>query len=313
MADTYDYVIIGGGVTGLAAAIYAGRFRMKTLLLGENVGGTITLTNDISNFPGFKQITGTELAKRIKEHAMEYGIEIKEKKVTRIERLKGESCFKVYIGDSYVYAKSLLFATGTIWKKLGVPGEKEFTNMGVHYCALCDGPLYKDKVVGIVGGSDAAAMEALLLAEYAKKVYMIYRGEQIRPEPITMERVLKEKKIEIINNANVKEIKGERFVNKVILDREFNGSKELKLDGVFIAIGHVALSDLAKGIGVVLDGGGQIIVNRNGETNIKGVYAAGDVTDTKFKQAITGVAEGMTATFSAHEYIKDHEIRMPKE
>ena len=175
---------------------------------------------------------------------------------------------------------------------------------------MCDAPLFKNKIVGLVGGSDSAAKDALVLAEHAKKVYIIYRGQEIRPEPINLKRVydkVKIGKIEIINNANVKEIKGSKFIEKVILDREFNGSKELALQGLFIAIGHIALTDLAKNLGVNLDKKGEIILDhKTSETNLPGVFGAGDCADKPFKQAITGVAEGCTAAYSAYEYVNNH-------
>ena len=179
-------------------------------------------------------------------------------------------------------------------------------NKGVHYCALCDGPLYKNKIVAIVGGSDSAAKDALLLSEHAKKVYIIYRGEEIHPEPINLQRIKANKKIEVINSTNIKEVKGEKFVNSVILDKKYKGKENLELDGVFVAIGHIILSDLAKAIGVKLNEKGEIKINHmTSETNIPGVFAAGDVTDKQFKQLITGVADGCTAAYSAYEHIQD--------
>jgi len=204
------------------------------------------------------------------------------------------------------FGKTILFATGTKWKKLpeSVKGSKEFENKGVNFCALCDSPLYKNKVVAVIGGSDSAAKDAMVLAEHAKKVYIIYRGEQIHPEPINFERIKANKKIEIINKTNVIEIRGDKAVREVVLDREYKGKKELALDGVFVAIGHIVLSDLAKEIGVKLNEKGEIILNhKTSETNVAGVFAAGDVADKEFKQAITGVAEGCTAAYSAYEFI----------
>jgi thioredoxin reductase (NADPH) len=299
---SYDVVIIGGGVTGLAAAIYAGRFQMKTAVIAEKKGGTIVNTNDIANYPGFRQITGIGLADRVEEHAKDYNIEIIEKSVTKVTRCR-EGCLKVFTGEDHYHTRTVIFATGTEWQTLNVPGEKKFTSLGVHYCALCDGPLYRDKTLAIVGGSDSATKEALLLAEYAKKVYIIYRRDKIRAEPINVKRVEDNPKIEIIPNTTVTEVKGDKMVVAVMLDKEYNGSKELKLDGLFVAIGHIALSGLAKGIGVELNEKGEIKIDRNSRTNVKMVYAAGDVADNPFKQAITGVAEGVTAAYSAYNDI----------
>lgn len=303
----YDIVIIGGGVSGLSAAIYAGRFLMKTAVVAEKLGGTIVLTDDVANYPGFNRITGLELGDKIQGHVKDYDVEIIEKKVTKVEKCK-EGCFKVFTDDEYHHTKTIVFATGTDWRKLNVPGEKEFTGKGVHYCALCDGPFYKDKIIGIVGGSDSAAKEALLLAEYGKKVYIIYRGEKIRPEPINLNRVMENETIEVINNTNVIEIKGDKYVTSVILDNPYKGSNEFKLDALFIDIGHNPLSGLAKTIGVALNEKDEIIIDRESKTNVRGVFAAGDVVDTKFKQAITGVAEGVTAAYSAYHYVNETEL-----
>jgi len=300
----YDTIIIGGGISALGAAIYCGRFQLKTLVIGEKIGGTIILTDDIANYPGFKKITGMDLFDRIKEHANDYDIEIQEKRVNKVENHK--TCFHVSTKEKTYKTKTIIFATGTEWRKLNIPGEKEFTNKGVHYCALCDGGIYKDKIIGIVGGSDSAAKEALLLAEYGKKVYIIYRKEKIRAEPINLERVEKNKKIEIINNTNITEIKGDRFVNSVILDKPYKGSKEFKLDALFIEIGHIPISDLAKQIGVKTNKKGEIATKKETmETNIKSIYACGDVADNKFKQAITGVAEGVIAAYNVYQYINN--------
>lgn len=305
--NMYDLVIIGGGVAGLGAAIYAGRFQMKTAVVAEKLGGTIILTNDIANYPAFKQITGMDLADKLQKHAEDYNVEIIEKKVTKIEKCK-EGCLKVFTGNEHLHTKTIILATGTEWRKLNVPGEKEFTGKGVHYCALCDGPIYKDKIIGVVGGSDSAAKESLLLAEYGKRVYIIYRKEKIRPEPINLKRVMENKKIEIINNTNVTEIKGDKFVTGVIFDKPYKDSNEFKLDALFIEIGHIPLSDLAKQIGVELNKREEIIIDRESKTNIKGVFAAGDVADNKFKQAITGVAEGVVAAYNVYHYVNENEI-----
>jgi thioredoxin reductase len=173
----------------------------------------------------------------------------------------------------------------------------------------CDGPLFKDKVVAVIGGSDSAAKDALLVSEYAKKVYIIYRGEQIHPEPINLQRVQQNKKIEVINNTNVTAINGDQFVKSVTLDKPYKNSNEIKLEGVFVAIGHIALSELAKPLGVKLNKAGEIMINhQTSETNVPGVFAAGDVTDKHFKQLITGVADGCTAAYSAYEYITKSQI-----
>ena len=311
----FDFIIIGAGGAGLAAAMYGARLGIKTLCLGHShgsempLGGVITTTNIVENYPGFIRLTGTELADKIREHAQSYPeVTLKEEKAELVER-QG-NLFKVKTSESTYNGKTILFATGTKWKKLEVPGALEYENKGVAYCSLCDAPFYKNKIVAVVGGSDSAVKDAMVVAEHAKKVYIIYRGEKIRPEPINYERIMKNKKIEIINNTNITEIKGKQFVERVVLDKPYNGSNELELQGVFIAIGHIIISDLAKSLGVKTNEKSEIILDhKTSETNIPGVFAAGDVTDKPFKQLITGVADGCTAAFSAYEYISKNNLK----
>jgi len=306
----YDLIVVGAGITGMAATMYAARLELKTLCLGKSssnempIGGIITTANVIENYPGFVHITGEELANKIREHALSYPLaEIKSEGVESVKKQK--DLFLVKTSENEYRGKSILFATGTKWRKLECKGSKEFENKGISYCALCDAPLYKNRIVGLVGGSDSAAKEALILSEHAKKVYIIYRKEKIHPEPVNMKKIEEKKNIEIINNANILEVKGDKRVSAVVLDGKYNGSDELALDGIFIAIGHVAISELAEELGVALNEKEEIIINhKTSETNMAGVYAAGDVSDKQFKQAITGVAEGCTAAHSAFEYLR---------
>lgn len=315
--DIYDTLIIGGGVAGFSAAMYAGRLKLKTLVISAVRGGTIILTNDIANWPGIKQTDGITLAKQIEEHALSYeGVEAIDGRAIKVEKCnpkKEKSNYIVHTEDSKYETRTIIFATGTEWRKLGVPGEKEFSGKGVHYCALCDGYAYKNKTVVVVGGADSAAKEAILLTQWAKKVYIIYRGEKIRPEPVNLARVeqkIKEGKMEVITNTNVTEIKGDKFVTNAVLDTIYNGNREFKTDAVFVEIGHISQSQLAKDLGVKLDKKGDIIIDRAAATNVPGIFAAGDVVDTKFKQAITGSAEGVLAAYSAYEYVKNENVEV---
>ncbi len=311
----YDVLIIGGGVVGYGTAMYCGRLNLKTLVIEGKPGGTIILTDVVENYPGFIRLTGQELADKLKEHALDYKryVEFKDEMVLKVDKIKdknGHNHFVITTDDNKKYnSKSIIFATGSEWRKLNVSGEDEYANRGVHYCALCDGAIYRDKIMAIVGGSDSAAKDALVLTQWAKKVYMIYRGEKIRPEPINYDRVMSNKKIEIVYKTNVREIKGDnKRVTHVILDKPYNGSKEFQLDVLFIAIGHIPKSDLAKGLGVSLNDKGEIIIDKESRTNVEGVYAAGDVCDTEFKQAITGVGEGVKAAYQAYSYISKSHI-----
>ncbi|MDP6293371.1 MAG: FAD-dependent oxidoreductase [Candidatus Woesearchaeota archaeon] len=304
----YDIIIVGGGCAGYAAAMYAGRLNMKTLLLEGQRGGVLAVAGAVENYPGYINIDGFELVEEMRKHALEYDIDLKGEFAKDIKK-KGKNF--VVTGSKSYEGKTVLFSTGSEWRKLGVEGEEKFAAKGVHYCALCDGPLYKGKTVAVVGGSDSAGKDALVLSEHAKHVFMIYRREKIRPEPINLARVeekVKKGKITIINNTNVKEIKGKDMLTSVVLDKTFKGKNDLELDGLFIAIGHIPLSDLAVKVGVKVNKGKEIIINRKAETNVAGVFAAGDVADTHFKQAITGVAEAVLAAYGAYEYVSKQEV-----
>ncbi|MFA6907904.1 MAG: FAD-dependent oxidoreductase [Candidatus Micrarchaeia archaeon] len=300
----YDVLVVGSGCSGLAGGMYAGRLGLKVLILGELRGGTITLTHVVENYPGFISLTGMELADKLEAHARAYpNVEIKDGKATKVAR-NADGTFTLESDAGKFDGKSVLFATGTEWKKLGAKGEKEFANKGVHYCALCDGAFYKGKTVAVVGGSDSAVKDALLLSQQSAKVYVIYRGGKIRAEPINYDALIKNPKIEIIYNTNVLEIYGEKKAEGVLLDKPHNGSGKLPADAVFVAIGHLPLSQLAAEAGAETDAKGHVKINRNSETNVPGFFAAGDVTDTRFKQAIVGVGEAVSAAYSAYLYLE---------
>ena len=297
----YDFVIVGGGSAGYPAAIYAARFGLKTIVITKERGGLLTTTHVVENYPGFIRLSGPELMQHMEDHVKDYDVPIVDDEVVDIG--KEGDYFIVKARESQYKAKAVLLATGTERRKLNVPGEKEFYGKGVSYCATCDAPLFKGKVIGVVGGSDSAAKEALLLAEYGSKVYIIYRGDEIHPEPINMRRVEENEKIEVIPRTNVLEVKGDKFMTHVVLDKPQNGDKNFKLGGLFIEIGHLPQSELAKRLGVKLNQKGEIIIDRLSRTSVPGVYGAGDVADMEWKQAITGAAEGCVAAYSAYEYI----------
>ncbi len=297
----FDLIIIGGGSAGYPAAIYAARFGLKAAVITKERGGLITTTHLVENYPGYVRISGPELMAKFEEHVKDYDVPIIDDDVSGVE--KDGDYFIVKGAERMYKSKSIVFATGTKRKRLDVPGEKEFYGKGVSYCATCDAPLFRGKTVGVVGGSDSAAKEALLLSEFAKKVYIIYRKERIRPEPINFARIEENEKIEVIANTNIIEIKGDKFIKSVVFDNKHDGSKEFALDGLFIEIGHLPNSGLAKKLGVSLNDKDEIITDQLSKTNIDGVFAAGDVTDMEWKQAITGAAEGCIAAYSAYEFI----------
>ncbi|PIZ75083.1 thioredoxin-disulfide reductase [Candidatus Peregrinibacteria bacterium CG_4_10_14_0_2_um_filter_38_24] len=310
----YDLIIIGGGVSGLSAAMYGTRLGLKTLTFAEMPGGLITTTHLVENWPGVKSISGPDLAMSLYDHATHSGAEIKTEKVIGVSKSDenvGHTCpiFTVKTASAEYQCKSVLFSTGTHHKNLGVPGEKEFENKGVSYCALCDGAFYKGKIVAIVGGGDAAAKEALFLTEHASKVYIIVRSDVLRAEPINAKSVETNPKIEVLYNTEIEEILGSEKVEKIKFKagKGTYSGKELELSGVFLAIGHIAQTALAKDLGVELNNKGEIKINKKSETNLVGIFAAGDCTDTEFKQAITGSAEAVTAAYYSYRVCKSEE------
>lgn len=299
----YDFIVIGGGCAGPSGAMYAARLNLKTLMIAEMPGGLITTTHIVENWPGIVSISGPDLGMSLWNHAKAVGVDTRNARVNKVT--KAEDVYLVETRKEKFYGKTILFATGTKHKELGAPGEEEFKNRGVSYCALCDGAFFKDKIVSVVGGGDSAAKEALFLAQHAKKVYVIVRKNFMRAEPRNMDLLLKTPNAEVLYETEIAEILGTDNVEKVRL----KSGQELEMQGVFMAIGHIPLTDLAKDLGVQLNNHGEIMINRRSETNLPGVYGAGDCCDTEFKQAITGSSEGVTASYYAFEYLKNQEIK----
>jgi thioredoxin reductase (NADPH) len=308
----YDLVVIGAGCAGASGAMYASRLDLKTLMIAELPGGLITTTHLVENWPGIKSISGPDLAASLLDHAMSFGVPLANERVTEVTRInpnpaKGkQSGFTVKTASNTYKTKSVLFATGTFHRKMEVPGEEQFANKGVSYCALCDGAFFRKKTVCVVGSGDSAAKEALLLSELCSKVYLFVRGDRLKAEPVNLDRVIAKgnDKIEVRYNTRITEISGTKSVERVKLD----SGEEISMQGIFVAIGHLALSDLAAKLGVALNEKGEIMISRKSETNLPGVFAAGDVTDTVFKQAITGAAEAVTAAYFAFDYIGKNAI-----
>jgi len=300
----YDLIIVGGGPAGISAAIYAGRYGLKTILCSDIIGGEIALSSIIENYPGFKKISGSDLAKKWEDHIKSVGVEIKNDKVSEIK--KEADIFKIKAGDNQIESKSVILATGMERRKLGVPGEKEFKNKGVAYCATCDGPLFKGKNVVVVGGGNAGVEAALYLSEIAKEVSLIEIGGDLPATQSLVNQLEKKENVQIITGNQITKIKGKMTVKSAILDKEIGGKKELPCDGVFIEIGSEPNPALAKSAGVEIDERGFIEVKSNQSTNILGLFAAGDATTSSnfFWQALTAMSEGAIAADSANKYLK---------
>ncbi len=307
----YDLIIIGAGPAGLASAIYATRYKLKTIVFGKELGGQAVHAYKIENYPGFKLISGQELMKKMQEQVKSLGIKISEEKVidiTKIKEKKEKNNFIVSTHNKKYEAKTIILALGTERKKLNLPNEDKFLGKGVSYCATCDTPFFKNKIVAVVGGSNAAVMSALLLAEYAKKVYVIYRGKELGAEPLRIEQLKKNKKIKIIYNTEIKAIQGKNFVESIMLNnKKSKENKKIVLQGVFIEIGFIPLSYLAKKLSIKTNKEGFILTNQLMETSIKGAFAAGDCIVKPLRQIITAASDGAIASYSAYSYLKEGE------
>jgi len=303
-----DTVIIGSGAAGYTAAIYAARANMKPILVnGQQPGGQMTTTTDVENYPGFKDIIqGPWLMDQMKTQAENVGTKIINDTITKCN-FKSKP-FKL-IGDSksIYYGKTIIIATGATARWLGIKSEEKFKGYGVSACATCDGFFFKNKTVAVVGGGNAAVEEALYLTLHAKKVLLIHRRNKLRAEKILQQRLFKNKKIEIIWNSNIKEIYGNENPKKVmgisIINTKTNKLKSINLDGVFIAIGHDPATNIFKNK-IKLDKEGYILTKSGStKTNISGIFAAGDVTDKIYRQAVTAAGMGCMAALEAEKYL----------
>lgn len=297
----YDVIVIGTGPSGLAAGLYSARRNLKTLVIGEVLGGQMSLAHIVENYPGVEPISGIELSEKMKKQAERFGCKVK------IDAVKGfdlkDKIKKIKTSGGEYTAKVIIIATGSHYRRLEVEGEEKFIGKGISYCSTCDGPLFKGKRVVVIGGSDSAVTAAIYLSEMASETYLIHRKDQLRAEEANQEN-LKKSPVKIIWNSVIEKIEGDKFVNKIIIKNvKTNETKELEIDGVFVEIGEIPTTEIVKAAGVEVNEKNFIIVNKKFETNIPGVYATGDVTGS-FAQIVTAAAEGAEAATNAYLYLK---------
>jgi thioredoxin reductase (NADPH) len=297
----FDVVIIGSGAAGMTAALYSARNGLKTAIVSKDIGGTANSILILENWPGFYG-SGAELMKQFYDSVKKYEVEFIMSEVDSIEK-KGKEFF-VKTKKEEINSKSIIIATGTERRKLNVKGEDEFIGKGVSYCVTCDAFFFKNKIVSVIGGSDCAATSAIALTNLAKKVYVVYRGEKLRCEEINAEKLKNNKNVEIIYNAVPVEVKGEEKVESVIIKRN-NKLEEIKTDGIFVEIGATPLVKFVQNLNLKLDKEKYIVVDENMETSVKGIFAAGDVTNSEVKQIVTASAQGAIAGKSAHDFLRE--------
>jgi thioredoxin reductase (NADPH) len=305
--NTYEVIIIGGGPAGLTAGLYTSRARLHTLLIESALfGGQMTTTETIDNYPGFPEgVTGDELSRLMEEQAKRFGMETDSGEVVEV-KLEGDH--KVVRTDESTYhCETLIVCTGTEYRKLEVPGEKEFAGKGVSYCATCDGAFFKDSQIIVVGGGDSALTEALFLTKFVKELTIIHRRDALRATKIYQEKALSNPKIKFLWNSVVKEIKGDTVVRAVVVKNVKTGEiTEFPTDGAFLFVGLLPRTQFLKGL-VQMDEAGYIITNDNCETSVKGIFAAGDCRKKLLRQIATGVGDGATAAFAAEKYLEEKE------
>lgn len=302
-ANLYDLIIIGAASAGLTSAIYTSRQGLKTLVISKDMGGQALLTNDIENYPGFLSIGGFELMSKFEEQAKYFGTSFVYDEVHRLEEKNGVS-FSVSTPTQEFESTALILAFGKTPRDLGVPGEQELKGRGVSYCAVCDGPFFKNKPVAVVGAGDPALDAAAMLSDLVGKVHFIHRYDKPVGDEELVDRVTTKSNVEELNNSIVVQIAGKQKVDSVIIrNLKSNEEKELEVDGVFIEMGYIAKTDFVKGL-VQLNANKEIMVDKFCNTSHPGIFAAGDVTDVPFKQAVVSAGQGCIAALTAYNYIQ---------
>jgi alkyl hydroperoxide reductase subunit F len=299
MKRIYDLIIIGAGPAGITAAVYAARKKIDTLVVTKDIGGQAALSGDIQNYTGYQFISGPELAEKFEEHMRKFNFDIREnEEVTKL--VTKQNNFLVVTDKNSYRAKTVIIASGKKSRELGVSGEKEFKNKGLVYCATCDAPLFSEDDVAVIGGGNSALDATLQLMNIANYVYIINIADYLTGDEIMQEKIKKSKKVSILNNSQVIEILGDNFVNAIKIEKD-KKEETLAVQGIFVEIGLIPNSNFAVDLNKTKSG--EIKVNNKNETNIPGIFAAGDVTDVFEKQIIIAAGEGAKATLSVFRYL----------
>ena len=295
----YDLIIIGAGPAGITAAVYAARKKINTLVITKDIGGQAAWSGDIENYTGYQFISGPELAAKFEEHLRKYDITLKEREAATSLQ-KREGVVRVTTDQDFYETRAVIVASGKMTRELGVPGEKEFKNRGLTYCATCDGPLFAGKDVAVIGGGNSALDAALQLMRMCRHVTIVNSALRLTGDPVMQEQVIRSSKVSVINNAQVVTIAGDKFVTSIKIRK---GAEEatIPVQGVFVEIGLVPNAAFAQEL--AKNELGEIKVDIRNETNIPGIFAAGDVTDVPEKQIIIAAGEGSKAALSAFKYI----------
>ncbi|OGY59399.1 MAG: hypothetical protein A3I31_01175 [Candidatus Colwellbacteria bacterium RIFCSPLOWO2_02_FULL_44_20b] len=301
----YELIIIGGGPAGVAAGVYAARKKIKTLLIAKEFGGQSMVSADVQNWIGTKSISGFELAQMLEGHVRaQEDIEVlSDELVTTISSDTAKFVVGTEGGKQFE-SKTLLLTSGSRRRKLGIPGEKEFDGRGVVYCSTCDAPIFKGKEVAVIGGGNAGLEAARDLLPYASKIYLLHRGDTLKGDPLTQEKITADSKVSVILNAQTKEIFGTAFVEGIrYIDSVSGEQRELKLDGIFVEIGSLPNSDFVKNLAALNERGEVIVDHKTQRASLLGVWAAGDVTDVLYKQNNISAGDAVKAVLNIYDYL----------
>ncbi len=295
----YDLIIIGAGPAGITASVYAARKKIDFLVISLDIGGQAAWSGDIENYTGYQFITGPDLTQKFQEHMLKYNTILKENEEV-LEIRKSKEGFLVKTNNADYHSRSIIIASGKKSKELGVPGEREFKNRGLTYCATCDGPLFSAKSVAVIGGGNSALDAALQLLKIAKQVYIVNDASTLGGDAIMRQKVEGSGNVSVLNNSQVISVVGDKFVSGIKI-KDNTGLRDLVVQGVFVEIGLIPNSAFAAGI--EKNSKGEIKINLRNETNVPGVFAAGDVTDVPEKQIIIAAGEGSKAALSVFKYL----------
>lgn len=300
-----DLIIIGAGPAGMSAGIYAARSALSPLIIESQMpGGQVALTDFIENYPAFPNgMSGQELTKLMEEQCNNFNVEFMN--FVQVDFVEKENkIFKLKTNQGDFFAKTVIVATGASPAELGIPGEREFKGRGVSYCATCDGPLFKDKDILVVGGGDSAVQEAIYLTKFVSSLKIVHRRDKLRARKMLQEKAFKNPKIDILWNSNLLEIKGKDLVERVVIfNNKTNQKREIRIDGLFMYVGFKPNSFLVKDL-VEMDKLGRIITDHKMRTSTTGLFAAGDVRNTPLRQVVTAVSDGAIAAINAEEYLE---------
>ena len=313
----YDIIIIGAGAAGYTAGIYTTRRALNTFIISKDFGGQAVTTLEIENYPGFNKVSGPELMDKFKKQYEGFGGKLELDEIIRIEKIENVNekdknidkklgfHYKITTKSEKAYeSKAVIMAFGVMPREMDVPGEQEFKNKGVSYCATCDGPLFKGKNIAVVGGGNSALDAAEFLGNIGEKIYLIHRRAEFRAEEVLVEKVKSMPNVELVLDTQVKEVKGSQFVEKIVVENKKGEKREIEVSAVFVEIGHYAKTNFVKDL-VKLNEKGEIITDADCQTNVAGIFAAGDVTNGSYKQIVISAGEGAKAGLQAYKYLQE--------